>query len=83
MAWQYSDYIILDNDLDKYNQLKLHVKEVADKLAEPMSFGGELSWSREQYQAYLATLKSELNKLKTALGKNKTNIPFVKGRISL
>ncbi len=69
MAWTYSDYLTLTGTA-RLTRLRLHVKEVADRISDWQSqaVGGELSGSRFQVQDYLQSLKSELVTLEASLG---------------
>lgn len=64
MAWQYSDYLAESNTPATIARLKLHIAEVANALASPISqnIDGN-SYALANLTAYLANLKTELQEL--------------------
>lgn len=69
--FQYSDYITKTTPQQQLQQLLLHLKEVSDMIAAPVSqnIGGN-SWSREQLISYRRDLIKEKKELEQMAGVN-------------
>lgn len=67
-TWQYSDYITL-RGRRRLKRVALFIQEVTDALAglESATFDGD-GWKRRDYEALLARLDTEYNRLRAALG---------------
>lgn len=77
--WEYSGWIIEDEPREKLRLLKLHMKEVSDRMSSPVShtIDGE-GYTYERLLQYLYSLKSEQKDLLNILGDGSVSImPFV------
>lgn len=69
MAWINSDYITTTTATEKLAKLRLHVREVADALANPKAHNIDgMGFTMPELQVYLSSLKTELNELEQRLG---------------
>ncbi len=84
MAWTYSDYLTMEPGASRLTQLRLHVKEVADRISQLSSYetraGYQVQKDLASTQKYLDSLKKDLAAEEALVGAaSGTRVGFSRG----